>query len=98
MAVAVNALIECGGGFVAVENGKVLALLPLEIGGLISAEPFADMLPKLKKVIDAAHRLGCRFREPFQQLSFLPLPVIPHLRLTDRGLFDVDKFEFVREY
>ena len=56
------------------------------------------MLPKLKKVIDAAHRLGCRFREPFQQLSFLPLPVIPHLRLTDRGLFDVDKFEFVREY
>lgn len=98
MAVAVNALIECGGGFVAVENGKVLALLPLEIGGLISAEPFADMLPKLKEVIDAAHRLGCRFREPFQQLSFLPLPVIPHLRLTDRGLFDVDKFEFVREY
>lgn len=97
MAVAVNTLIGCGGGFVAVEAGRVCALLPLEIGGLISAEPFADMLPKLKGVIGAAHRLGCRFREPFQQLSFLPLPVIPHLRLTDRGLFDVDRFEFIRE-
>lgn len=49
MAVAVNALIECGGGFVAVENGKVLALLPLEIGGLISAEPFADHAAEAEK-------------------------------------------------
>ena len=97
MATAVNTLARCGGGFVAAESaGEVSALLPLPVAGLISPEPAAGVAAALKKVTAAARALGASPPQPFLTLSFLALPVIPHLKITDCGLFDVDSFSFVR--
>ncbi len=96
MAVAVNRLIELKGGFVVVNNGEVRAELALPLAGLMSLEPFETVAHALEHLRDAAHDLGCTLPEPFLQVAFLALPVIPHLKMTDRGLFDVDKFDFVK--
>ena len=97
MAAAVNALARAGGGFVAVDGaGEVLDLLPLPVAGLISPEPAARVAAALEKVTAAARKLGAAPAQPFLTLSFLALPVIPHLKITDRGLFDVDSFSFIR--
>jgi len=67
----------------------------LPIAGLMSDLAFETVAAKLHDMRDAAVALGCALPEPFLQVAFLALPVIPHLKLTDRGLFDVDRFEFV---
>lgn len=95
MAVAVNRLITLGGGFVVAEDGEVTAELALPLAGLISLLPFETVAEKLHKLRDAARVLGCGLPEPFLQVSFLALPVIPHLKLTDMGMFDVDAFALV---
>jgi adenine deaminase len=95
MALAVNRLIELGGGFVVADAGKITAELPLPLAGLMSLEPFEAVTAHLHALRDAARALGCTLPEPFLQVAFLALPVIPHLKMTDRGLFDVDKFDFV---
>ena len=95
MAVAVNRLIDLRGGFVVARDGEVAAELALPIAGLMSLSPFEAVAASLRKLRDAARDMGCTLPEPFLQLSFLALPVIPHLKLTDRGLFDVDRFAFV---
>ncbi|MGV3577244.1 MAG: adenine deaminase [Devosia sp.] len=95
MAVAVNRLIELGGGFAVAEGGKVTAELALPIAGLMSLKSFEDVAHDLHHLRDAAKALDCVLPEPFLQVAFLALPVIPHLKMTDRGLFDVDKFDFV---
>ncbi len=95
MAVAVNRLIELGGGFVVAENGQVTADLALPLAGLMSLKSFEDVAHDLHHLRDAAKALDCVLPEPFLQVAFLALPVIPHLKMTDRGLFDVDKFDFV---
>jgi adenine deaminase len=95
MALAVNRLIELGGGFVVAEDGKITAELALPLAGLMSLEPFETVSHALHLLRDAAKSLGCVLPEPFLQVAFLALPVIPHLKMTDRGLFDVDKFDFV---
>jgi adenine deaminase len=95
MAVAVNRLIELKGGFVVSEGGKVTAELALPIAGLMSPKPFEEVTHDLHELRAAAYRLDCVLPEPFLQVAFLALPVIPHLKMTDRGLFDVDKFDFV---
>ncbi len=95
MAVAVNRLIELGGGFVTADGGKVTAELALPIAGLMSLKSFEDVADDLHHLRDAAKALDCVLPEPFLQVAFLALPVIPHLKMTDRGLFDVDKFDFV---
>lgn len=95
MAVAVNRLIQLGGGFVVAEDGEVTAELALPLAGLMSLLPFESVAEKLHRLRDAARVLGCVLPEPFLQVSFLALPVIPHLKLTDRGLFDVDRFELL---
>jgi len=95
MAVAVNRIRELRGGFVVAADGKVVAELALPIAGLMSDQPFEAVAAQLHVLRDAARDLGCILPEPFLQVAFLALPVIPHLKLTDRGLFDVDKFEFV---
>lgn len=95
MAVAVNRLIDLKGGFVVAENGKVLAELALPVAGLMSLMNFEDVSRALEKMREAAHGLGCVLPEPFLQVAFLALPVIPHLKMTDRGLFDVDAFDFM---
>jgi adenine deaminase len=95
MAVAVNRLIELHGGFVVSDGGKVAAELALPIAGLMSDKPFEAVTRDLHALREAAYKLDCVLPEPFLQVAFLALPVIPHLKMTDRGLFDVDKFGFV---
>jgi adenine deaminase len=95
MARAVERLAELGGGIVAVENGDVLAELPLPVGGLLSDLPLADVVERSRACTEAALRLGCRGATPFLTMSFLALSVIPSLKITDQGLVDVDRFELV---
>lgn len=92
MLAAIRALAKSGGGLVVVAGGKILAQLPLPIAGLMSDEPVADVVAKVTELHVAARQLGCKLSAPFMALSFLALPVIPHLKLTDKGLIDVDKF------
>jgi len=95
MAAAVNRLIELGGGFVALCDGQALAELALPVAGLMSDRSFAEVAQALKPLQAAAEAIGCRLPDPFIQLAFLALPVIPHLKITDRGLVDVDRFELI---
>ena len=95
MRAAVAALVDMGGGQVVVEDGQVLAALPLRIAGLISDRPLAEVAEKARELDRAARSLGCVLPAAFMTLSFLALPVIPSLKLTDRGLVDVDRFEIV---
>jgi adenine deaminase len=94
MALAVNRVIEMGGGFAVADEGEITAALALPIAGLMSPQPFEAVSRDLKHLRHAAQALGCVLPEPFLQVAFLALPVIPHLKMTDRGLFNVDKFQF----
>jgi adenine deaminase len=95
MTVAVNRLIEIQGGFVAVAGQSVAAELPLPVAGLMSDRPFEEVGRRLRALRQAVRELGCPLAEAFLQLAFLPLPVIPHLKITDRGLVDVDRLELI---
>ena len=95
MACAVNRLITLGGGFVAVRDNQVLAELALPFAGLMNLGSFETVRHQLETLRTAVRDLGCPLPEPFLQLAFLPLPVIPHLKITDRGLVDVDRFELI---
>ena len=95
MAFAVERLAEIGGGIVAVEGLRMLAECPLPIAGLLSDAPLADVIEQSRACNDAAHGLGWTGATPFLTLAFLALSVIPHLKITDRGLVDVDRFELV---
>ncbi|MCO5065315.1 MAG: adenine deaminase [Rhizobiaceae bacterium] len=95
MAVAVTRLSEIEGGFVVVCNGKVLAEIALPIAGLMSLGTYDEVRRALGPLRRAAKEIGATLEEPFLQIAFLPLPVIPHLKITDRGLVDVDRFDFV---
>ena len=96
MAAAVNRLIALGGGFVVAEEGEVTAELALPLAGLMSLLPFETVAEKLHALRDAAKVLGCVLPEPFLQVAFLALPVIPHLKITDKGMFDVDRFALIQ--
>ncbi|KJB96380.1 adenine deaminase [Skermanella aerolata] len=95
MAVAVNRLIELQGGFVSVLDGNVTGELALPLAGLISDRSFEEVEHQLIASRAAVRAMGCPLAEPFLQLAFLPLPVIPHLKITDMGLVDVDRFELI---
>jgi adenine deaminase len=95
MAIAVNRIIQLGGGFVAVLNGKVIGEIALPIAGLFSLKSFPEVRDELVVLRKAVASMGCTLGEPFIQLAFLPLPVIPHLKITDVGLVDVDRFELI---
>ncbi len=95
MAVAVNRLIGMEGGFAVARSGQILADLPLPIAGLMSDRPASEVVTQLRKLRAAARDIGCPLPEPFLHMAFLPLCVIPHLKITDHGLVDVDKFELV---
>ncbi|HRJ69738.1 MAG TPA: adenine deaminase [Beijerinckiaceae bacterium] len=97
MAVAANRLGEIEGGFVVVESGRVLAELALPVAGLMSLESRDTVRERLIGLRAAATSLGVTLAEPFLQVAFLPLPVIPHLKITDRGLVDVDAFALLPE-
>ncbi|MDX0422664.1 adenine deaminase [Sinorhizobium medicae] len=95
MALAVNRLSEIKGGFVVVEDGKVTGEIALPVAGLMSLEPYESVRDTLHHLRQAAFALGATLEEPFLQLAFLPLPVIPHLKISDRGLVDVDRFMLI---
>ncbi|CUH78333.1 adenine deaminase [Tropicibacter naphthalenivorans] len=95
MAAAANRLSEIEGGFVVVKDGEVLAELALPVAGLMSLEPFEVVRDHLVALREAAKSLGVTLEEPFLQLAFLALPVIPALKITDRGMVDVTKFEII---
>ena len=95
MALAANRLTDIEGGFVVATDGNVLAELALPVGGLMSLEPFEAVRDQLILLRDAAKSLGVTLNEPFLQLAFLALPVIPALKITDRGMVDVTKFEII---
>jgi adenine deaminase len=96
MASAVNRLREIGGGQVAVLAGEVVAEVPCPIGGLVSDQPVERVAAEARRLERAAHeRLGSTIPSPFMAMSFMSLSVVPELKLTDRGLIDVDRFELV---
>jgi adenine deaminase len=95
MLVCARALAECGGGFVVAAEGGVQARLPLPVAGLLSVESAGTVCQELAEVNRATRSLGCPLEAPFGTLSFLALPVIPELRITTRGVFDVGQQRFL---
>lgn len=95
MALAANRLGEIKGGFVVVEDGKVTGEIPLPVAGLMSLEPYESVRDTLHHLRKAAYALGTTLEEPFLQVAFLPLPVIPHLKISDKGMVDVDQFRLI---
>lgn len=95
MVSAARAIASMQGGFVAVDRGQILGRVPLPIAGLMSEQPIERVRAELDHLNEATRRLGCDLETPFMALSFLALPVIPDLKLTDKGLVDVRKFGFV---
>jgi adenine deaminase len=95
MARAVQRLREIGGGTVVIASRGVRAELPLPVAGLLSGAPLAEVVEASEGCIEAARELGCTVASPFQALAFLALSVIPSLKITDRGLVDVDRFDLV---
>jgi adenine deaminase len=92
---AVGRLVELGGGLVVVDGDRVTAELPLPVAGLVSDRPLGDVIEASEATVEAVHALGSEVASPFQSLAFLALSVIPSLKITDRGLVDVDRFELV---
>jgi adenine deaminase len=95
MVVAVNSLIESGGGFVSVQDQQISALLELPIAGLISVLNAEKIVEKMKDLKVANKKMNICLESPYLQMAFLALPVIPSLKITDKGLVDVTKFSFV---
>jgi len=93
---AVAEIVRVHGGLVAAADDRVIASLPLPVAGLLSDEPLDRVVGQLRQVERAAAELGCRLPSPFATLSFLALPVIPELRLTDLGLVDVTQFRLLQ--
>jgi adenine deaminase len=95
MQAAVAAIVEMGGGQVVIAGGEVQAGCPLPIAGLMSDQPLEKVAAQVEALTEASHALGCTLPDPLMTMSFLALGVIPSLKLTDKGLVDVAKFDFV---
>ena len=95
MAFAVTYLAKLGGGIVTVDGGRVLAECPLSIAGLLSEAPLETVIAQSRACNESATKLGWSGATPFLTFAFLALSVIPSLKITDRGLVDVDRFEIV---
>ena len=95
MMTAVRAVGELGGGLVAAAGSEVLASVPLPIGGIMSDQPVETVRQQMDQLVEVARELGSSLHDPFMSLGFLALEVIPALKLTDQGLVDVEKFDFV---
>ncbi len=92
---ALQRVVEMKGGFAVACEGKILASLALPIAGLMSPEPLSVIREGMDEVLRAARTLGGSLHDPFMTLGFMALPVIPELKITDKGLVDVKKFEIV---
>jgi adenine deaminase len=95
MAFAVNRLAEVGGGMIAVREGEAVGMVELPIAGLMSDKPVEKVSEQVEKLQKAWVDLGCTMTSPFMTLSLLALPVLPELRVTDKGLVDTQKFRLV---
>ncbi len=95
MALAANTLAEVGGGQVVVQNGRVVGLVELAIGGIMSTETAVDVAEKTNTILEGFRACGCKLNNPNMQLSLLALVVIPELRITDKGLVDGTTFTFL---
>jgi adenine deaminase len=95
MQAALEAVVKMGGGLAAVTDARIVGSLALPIAGLMSQEPVATVRNQLDHLIKIAYDMGAVLKDPFMTLSFLALPVIPEIKLTDIGLIDVNKFEAV---
>lgn len=95
MALAANTLIECGGGLVAVLDGKVLSVVPLPIAGLMSDQPIDEMSASIAHMEKTWQEMGSLLPSPFMTMALIPLACLPETRLTNRGLVDCRTFEFI---
>ncbi|TKB57577.1 adenine deaminase [Ferrimonas aestuarii] len=95
MALAVNHLLDCGGGYCVVQDGKITADLMLPLGGIMSCESSEVITAQIQSLKQAAKAIGVTVNEPFVQMSFLALPVIPSLKITVKGLVDVEQFKVI---
>ena len=95
MVTAAKALSECGGGLCVAVGDTVVCRLELPIAGLMTTVSPATLIQREQALYAAAQAIGSSYSNPFMPLSFLPLSVIPHLKITDRGLIDVDAFKIV---
>ena len=95
MYTAAVALIKSQGGKVVVKDGEIISELPLSIAGLMSDKDFDYVVSKCDELNQAAHSIGCTLEDPFMTMGFLSLPVIPELKVTDKGVFDTNKLDFI---
>jgi adenine deaminase len=95
MVIAATELAKCGGGQIVVKDGKVIGLVDLPVGGLMSNEPVKVVAQKAASVLAGFRQCGCKLNNPNMQLSLLGLVVIPELRISDLGLVDVTRFDFI---
>jgi adenine deaminase len=95
MKTAVQEIEKMQGGFALAEGGKILARLPLPVAGLMSLHSAETVAEEMERLHQAACEVGVSLRNPFLTLSFLALPVIPELRITDQGLVDVSEFRLI---
>jgi adenine deaminase len=92
---AVIEICRMKGGLVVVDGGKVMARVPLPVAGLMSEEPMSKVRDDLERLEEAARSVGITIDAPFMAISFVTLAVVPDLKLTDLGLFNVNTFKFV---
>lgn len=95
MAVAANALVECGGGMAVAQGGKLIGVLPLPIAGLMNNKPVDEMAEMVAEVSKSWEVIGCDIVSPYMTMALIPLACLPELRLTNRGLVDCTTFSFV---
>src|SRR5699024_4833729 len=95
MAVAANYLANAGGGMIVVNDGEVLAEVPMPIAGLMSDQPLETVVEQVKQLEKAWQKLGCTIEAPFMTFSLIALSVIPEIRITNRGLADIHSFELI---
>lgn len=98
MKIAANELIKCGGGLVAVKNGKILGKVELSVAGIMSEKPIEEMYKLVYNLELAWQQLGCSLPSPFMTMSIIPLACLPELRLTNRGIVDCREFKFVSPF
>lgn len=95
MEMAAIELVKSQGGKVVVNNGEVLAKLPLPIAGLLSDKSFEEILEQYNNLRKQVHKIGCKLEDPFMTIAFLSLSVIPELKITDKGVFDANCCKFI---
>lgn len=95
MEVAAIELVKSQGGKIVVNNGEVVSKLPLPIAGLMSDQPFETVLKQCHDLKEGVKKIGCNLEDPFMTMAFLSLSVIPDIKITDKGVFDVNEFKFI---